>query len=97
MSLTDAEFHHLCRLARLDPDEETGKRFAAECDAVLTYMAKLSEVDTGGVEPMYSPARHATPMREDMVRRVRTREEILANAPLTDGEFFIVPRIVEGK
>ncbi len=103
MALTDTEFQHLCRLARLAPSPEASRCFAAECDAVIAYMDKLSEVDTTGVEPLYSPACHAAPMREDVARRSLTREEILANAPQrggsgeSDGGFFLVPRIVEAR
>lgn len=121
--MTPVDFQHLCRLARLAPDEAHREAIAAQCSAILAYMDKLAEVDTTGVEPLYSPtvlnesppsaaapgggeAEHpvlweagaASPtMREDKAERRRTREEILAGAPETDGTYFVVPRIVEGK
>ncbi|MDO9632989.1 MAG: Asp-tRNA(Asn)/Glu-tRNA(Gln) amidotransferase subunit GatC, partial [Humidesulfovibrio sp.] len=53
-----------------------------------------SELDTSSVEPMYTPVDQVSVMRDDVVRKDFTREEILKNAPETDGAFFIVPRIV---
>ena len=35
--------------------------------------------------------------RDDIAIRRCDRSSILNDAPVTDGEFFIVPRIVEGK
>ncbi|NMC48817.1 MAG: aspartyl/glutamyl-tRNA amidotransferase subunit C, partial [Desulfovibrio sp.] len=46
------------------------------------------------VEPLYGPVTHVSPTRPDEVKRTCTRDEVLANAPETDGRFFIVPRIV---
>lgn len=97
MALCVTDLDHLCRLARLAPDGAAREHFASQCSDILAYMDKLAEVDTEGVEPLYSPVDHADAFREDAALRIRTREEILANAPDTDGEFFVVPRIVEGK
>ncbi|MEA5088673.1 Asp-tRNA(Asn)/Glu-tRNA(Gln) amidotransferase subunit GatC, partial [Solidesulfovibrio sp.] len=47
-----------------------------------------------GVEPLYSPVLHETPLREDKAAKAFSRDNILANAPATDGQFFIVPKIV---
>ena len=61
---------------------------------ILAYMDVLAQVDTSDVEPLYSPAQHPGPQREDVAARKRERSEVLANAPEADGEYFIVPRIV---
>lgn len=102
--MTPADFQHLCRLARLAPDDAERAHTAAQCSAILAYMDTLAEVDTTNVEPLYSPAFSpndagaASPaVREDRAERRRTREEILSGAPDSDGVYFVVPRIVEGK
>ncbi len=92
--LTTDDMTHLARLARLAPEKDVLARFETQCADILAYMDILSEVDTTGVEPLYSPVEHATPYRDDVPERRRERQDILANAPETDGNFFIVPRIV---
>ena len=90
-------------LARLDlvrdlPPMEAEKelaKFASQFNDIVALMDTLAQVETTGVEPLYWPlAKPATPPREDEARRHNTREELLANAPEQDGQFFIVPRIV---
>lgn len=90
-------------LARLDlgaglsPEEaeKAIERFAAQFDDLVALMDTLAEVDTQGVEPLYWPlAAPVDPLREDVALRHNTREELLANAPDQDGQFFVVPRIV---
>ena len=93
----------VANLARLDlgmglPPEEAEKtlaRFAGQFDSLVALMDTLAEVDTLGVEPLYWPLDESVSLlREDVARRLNTREEILQNAPEQDGQFFIVPRIV---
>ena len=94
MSISTDEVVKVAGLARLNLEPEKVEQFAAQFNDILGYMQKLNELDTSGVEPLYSPVTHETVYRDDVVRREFSREEILGNAPETDGRHFIVPRIV---
>lgn len=83
----------LARLARLAPSEDELARFSTQCDDILKYMDILSEVDTDGAEPVYSPL-HQVVARADEAKAKGLHAAVLANAPESDGTFFIVPRIV---
>ena len=88
------EVSHMAALSRLSVSEEEQTLFARQMGDILAYMDVLAQVDTNDVEPLYSPAQHPGPLREDVSARRRERSEVLANAPEADGEYFIVPRIV---
>ncbi|MDD3312829.1 Asp-tRNA(Asn)/Glu-tRNA(Gln) amidotransferase subunit GatC [Pseudodesulfovibrio sp.] len=94
MKISPEEVAKVARLARLDLPADKVELFAGQLGDILAYMDKLGELDTADVEPMYSPVKHTTVLRKDEVRKDYAREEILANAPERDGQFFIVPRIV---
>ncbi len=94
MKISPEVVARIASLARLELSEDKIGLFAEQLGDVLAYMDKLGELDTSNVEPLYSPVEKPTPMREDTVVKEFTREELLAGAPQTDGEFFIVPRIV---
>ncbi len=85
---------HIAGLARLDPDPAQLERFARQCTDIIAYVDLLNEVDTVNVDPLYSPVDHETAFREDAAVPRETRDAMLANAPETDGAFFIVPKIV---
>ncbi len=93
-TISQADVAHMAALSRLyvSPDEQA--LFARQFGDILAYMDVLAEVDTTGVEPLYSPVQHEGIPREDEARHVRSREAVLANAPHGDGEYFVVPRIV---
>lgn len=97
MPITQDDVTHMAALARLDIDEATRDRFTLQFADILTYMDVLDQVDTNGVEPLYSPSRHGEALRPDTpvdAEHRRSREAILSGAPEQDGEYFVVPRIV---
>ena len=94
MSISTDEVVKVAALARLNLAPEKQEQFASQFNDILGYMQKLNELDTTGVEPLYSPVTHGTVFRDDVVREEYSREELLGNAPATDGTYFIVPRIV---
>lgn len=67
-------------------------------DVVFEWVDAVRDVDTRDVEPMYSPARHNAPMRDDTVSEPNMREQILRGAPDTAGVtrgYFAVPKVME--
>ncbi|MES9997502.1 Asp-tRNA(Asn)/Glu-tRNA(Gln) amidotransferase subunit GatC [Desulfovibrio aminophilus] len=94
MKISREEVLRVARLARLELSEDKVELFAGQVGDILDYIDQLNRLDTEGVEPMYGPGSKTTLLRPDAVRRECGREQVLANAPETDGAFFIVPRIV---
>lgn len=88
------EVQHMAKLSRLKISPEEEIIFARQFAQILNHMDVLQKIDTTGIEPLYSPASLPEETRPDMADNRRTVQEILANAPATDGKFFIVPRIV---
>ena len=84
----------IATLSRLEISPEQAVSLSAQMDDILGYMDKLNELDTGSVEPMYTPVDQPGSMRADEVVKELDRADILRNAPESDGEYFIVPRIV---
>jgi aspartyl-tRNA(Asn)/glutamyl-tRNA(Gln) amidotransferase subunit C len=95
MKLTREEVDHVARLARLHFSEEEAERFREQLSAILTYVEKLGELDTKGVEPTSHVLPIRNVFREDAVLPSLPREEALANAPDRTEEFYRVPKIIE--
>ena len=86
----------VAKLARLELDEREVEEFAGQLSAILGYVEKMNELDTGGVEPLAHCLPISNVLREDCVRESLGTEAALANAPQRDGEFFKVPKILDG-
>jgi aspartyl-tRNA(Asn)/glutamyl-tRNA(Gln) amidotransferase subunit C len=95
MKITRDQVRNVAMLARLTLTPAEEEEMTATLDAVLTYIAKLDELDTSAVEPTAHIAETATPMRDDRVTNAPAADALLANAPARDGDFFRVPKIIE--
>ena len=95
MALDAATVRKVARLARIHVDEARLEPLAAELSGILTWIEQLNEVDTEGVAPMASTEAVTLPMRDDVVTDGGDPAVILANAPKSDRNFFVVPKVVE--
>lgn len=95
MAIDAATVRKVARLARIAEPEEKLEPLAKELSGILNWIEQLGEVDTDGVEPMTSAVEVALPMREDVVTDGGDPAKVLANAPKTTGNFFVVPKVVE--
>ena len=89
------EVEHVAKLARLALTDRETKEYTATLNDILTYMDKLGELDTTGVEPMTHAIPNENVMREDLVKPSEAASDILKNAPDTKGTFFRVPKVIE--
>lgn len=85
----------VARLARIAVDAEDAERMTGELNAILGFVEQLDEVDVSGVEPMTSVIPMAMRKRQDAVTDGGKADDIVANAPATDENFFLVPKVVE--
>ncbi len=96
--MDEAEVQKVARLARLSVAGGELVAYQQRLGAVLEYVRLLDEAeDLGGVEPLYHPLPLQNVFREDAAAGSLSREEALANACRTDGQYFLVPRILEEK
>ncbi len=94
--LSAAEVKHVAELAKLELSEEEITLFATQLSAVLDYAAALQEVDTSHVPPTATVLPLRSVMRDDEVRPSLPLEEVLANAPERQGDYFRVHAILDG-
>lgn len=98
MKIGEADIRHVAELANLALTEEEVARMARDMDGILQHIDKLSELDTSGVEPMaqvlYDAEETAT-LRGDRERAPLSNADAVANAAVTSGGYYKVPRVIE--
>lgn len=95
MSVDADTVRRIGRLARIKIAEEDVSALEGELNTILGFVAQLDEVDVSGVEPMVSVTPMALRLREDKVTAGGHADQIVANAPLSEDNFFMVPKVVE--
>jgi len=95
MSVDQAAVRRIAHLARIAVTDAEVPHLQNEINAILAFVEELSAVDVSGVEPMTSVIPMKLPMREDIVTDGEIEPLILANAPLAEDGFFVVPKVIE--
>lgn len=95
MSVDTATVKRVARLARIAVDDEDAERMTGELNAILGFVEQLDEVDVAGIEPMTSVIPMEMKKRADAVTDGGKADDIVANAPATEENFFLVPKVVE--
>ncbi|MBN9070888.1 MAG: Asp-tRNA(Asn)/Glu-tRNA(Gln) amidotransferase subunit GatC [Rhizobiales bacterium] len=95
MSVDIETVRRVARLARIAVSEDDAERMTGELNTILGFVEQLNEVNVEGVEPMTSVMPMAMKKRDDVVTDGNKAADIVANAPATEQNFFLVPKVVE--
>lgn len=95
MKMTEEMVDYISTLSRLKLPQEEKQAMTGELERILAYMDVLDSLDTTGIEPMSHIFPLKNVLRADVAEPSTDREALLANAPVPDGEAFLVPKTVE--
>lgn len=95
MQIDEKTVRRVARLARINVTDAEAKSLQGELSGILDWVKMLDEVNTDGIEPMTSVEAMALRLRADNVTDGSIGSDITANAPMTEDNFFVVPKVVE--
>lgn len=95
MSVTRKDVDTIADLARLSFSDKEKDDMTGVLNGILDYFGKLSELDTGNVEPLTHILPVQNIMREDTVVPPLGQELALENAPQSDRGHFVIPKVIE--
>ncbi len=95
MSVDKDTVRRIAKLARLAMPEDRLAPLAGELNGIFQWVEMLNEVDVAGVPAMTSVVAQKLKWRADAVSDGGDAAALLANAPDKEGEFFVVPKVVE--
>ncbi len=95
MEVNDALVDKLAHLSRLQFNETEKEEIKNDLQQMIAFVEKLNELDLEGVKPLLHISEEINVLREDEVKGSVSREDALKNAPMHDGEFFKVPKVIK--
>lgn len=95
MHVDETTVRRIARLARIKITDDEAKGLEKELSGILDWVEQLKQVDTDAVEPMTRVVAQDLKKRKDEVTDGGKAAEIVANAPETEDQFFVVPKVVE--
>ena len=95
MSVDIKTVKRVARLSRIAVKDDEAERMTNELNAILGFVEQLDEVNVDNVEPLTSVIPMTLRTREDVVTDGNKASDIVANAPLSEDNFFLVPKVIE--
>lgn len=95
MSVDAKTVKRVAHLSRIALPEEDVAKMQGEINAILGFVEQLNEVNVDGVEPMTSVTPMVMKKRVDVVTDGGIAQQIIKNAPASDDDYFMVPKVVE--
>lgn len=93
--IDNATIEKLAQLARLEFSDSEKEELKKDLSKILSYMDKLNEINTDGVEPLVHVSDEVNVLREDVVKETITQQEALKNAPDKNSDYFKIPKVLE--
>lgn len=102
-TVSEEKVLQVAALASLELTPEELPAMGRDLNAILGYIAQLSEVNVANVAPMAQVSEiipdvgaesEETPLREDLPVPCLERAPVMQAAPETDGAFFKVPQVI---
>jgi aspartyl-tRNA(Asn)/glutamyl-tRNA(Gln) amidotransferase subunit C len=95
MSINEMQVSKIAKLARIAVSESEKTILAKELSKVLLVIEKLQEVDTQNTQRMSSVSNSSLQMRPDVVQDMLPVALIVKNAPISEYNCFVVPKVIE--
>jgi aspartyl-tRNA(Asn)/glutamyl-tRNA(Gln) amidotransferase subunit C len=95
MQVDEGTVRRIARLARIKITDDEAKGLEKELTGILDWVEQLKEVDTSAVEPMTRVVPIELKKRQDKVTDGEIAADVTRNAPFTEDNFYVVPKVVE--
>ena len=95
MKISEEIVDHIAHLARLEFEGDKKQAILNDMENIISFMDKLSEVDTENVEPLIFMNDEYNKLREDVAQVTVTQDEALKNAPKKDSDYFRIPKVLD--
>ncbi|MGB7204969.1 MAG: Asp-tRNA(Asn)/Glu-tRNA(Gln) amidotransferase subunit GatC [Anderseniella sp.] len=95
MSVDQTTVRRIAKLARIRISENEVPKLEGELNRILDWIKMLGEVDTNDVEPMTSVVDTTMRLRDDAVTDGNYPPRVVSNAPASEENFFMVPKVIE--
>lgn len=95
MQVDEKTVRRIARLARIKITDGEAQSLQKELSGILDWVKQLDEVDTTSVEPMTRVVAQELEKRVDEVTDGEIADVVVANAPISEDNFFVVPKVVE--
>lgn len=95
MEVTSETVAYLEKLAYLRLDESQRSQLQSDLNKILAFAEQLGSLSLPDTTPMTHAGQQVNVLRADQVCPGLSRPEALRNAPASDGQYYLVPKVLD--
>lgn len=95
MSINKETVKKISKLSRIASNEQFEDSMIKDLNSILKFVEQLNELNIKNIEPLSSVVEQKLFQREDIVKIMNEKEDILKNSPDKNENYFVVPKVIE--
>jgi aspartyl-tRNA(Asn)/glutamyl-tRNA(Gln) amidotransferase subunit C len=95
MSINKETVKKISKLSRIASNEQFEDSMIKDLNSILTFVEQLNELNIKNIEPLSSVVEQKLFQREDVVKIMNKKEDVLKNSPHKNENYFVVPKVIE--
>ena len=95
MSINKETVKKISKLSRIASNEQFEDSMIKDLNSILTFVEQLNELNIKNIEPLSSVVEQALFQREDVVKIMNEKKDVLKNSPHKNENYFVVPKVIE--
>ena len=95
MSINKETVKKISKLSRIASNEQFEDSMIKDLNSILTFVEQLNELNIKNIEPLSSVVEQKLFQREDVVKIMNKKEDVLKNSPDKNENYFVVPKVIE--
>ena len=95
MTINKEAVKKISKLSRIASNDEFETSMIKDLNSILKFVEQLNELDTKNIEPLSSNVEQKLFQREDVVKKINEKDDILKNSPDKNENYFVVPKVIE--
>jgi len=95
MTINKETVKKISKLSRIASNEEFENSMIKDLNSILKFVEQLNELNIANIEPLSSVVEQKLHQRDDVVKKINDKKDILQNSPNKNENYFVVPKIIE--
>ena len=95
MTITKDTVKKISKLSRISTNSKFEEEMIKDLNSIIEFVDQLNELNIDKVEPLLSVVNEKATLRDDEVKKMNVKDDILKNSPEDNENYYVVPKVIE--
>ena len=95
MTITKDTVKKISKLSRISTNSKFEEEMIKDLNLIIKFVDQLNELNIDNVEPLSSVVNEKATLRDDEVKKINAKDDILKNSPEDNENYYVVPKVIE--